>query len=307
MTVLAVVQARMGSRRLPGKVLADVGGKPLLAFILARLETAPLDAVVVATSVADRDDPIAELCRALRVRVVRGPEEDVLARFCQVVEGHRADHVVRITADCPFADPTIVALALDTHLASRADYTSNTIVRTFPDGLDVEVATRESLLAAAADATDPEEREHVTPFIYRHPDRFHLSSFRSDEFLADERWTIDTAEDLAFVRRVVDELGERTFAWRDVLRVAPPTPRRVWTLEPTGDSTPAVRRWSLRRGSEHAGVVSLTVQAGIGFVTYRVPEALRRRASDLLRARLSADAQIARLVEDGDVGSERPT
>jgi spore coat polysaccharide biosynthesis protein SpsF (cytidylyltransferase family) len=224
-TTLVVVQARMGSTRLPGKVLADVAGRPLLAFLLERLAALPWDRVV-ATSDLRRDNAVADAATAAGVAVVRGPEQDVLARFDQAMEAYGPDLVVRVTADCPLSDPTLITAAVAQQKATGADYVSNSVVRTFPDGLDVEVVRAPVLRQAVVEATDPFDREHVTPFVYRHPERFSHEVLRNDVDLSAERWTVDTADDLEFVRSVVARLGNTTsFGWRDVLAVAPPPPR----------------------------------------------------------------------------------
>jgi spore coat polysaccharide biosynthesis protein SpsF len=218
---LVVVQARMGSTRLPGKVLADLAGRPLLAFLLERLAALPWKRVV-ATSELDRDDAVAAAAAEAGVAVVRGPEEDVLTRFAMAIDAYEPDLVVRLTADCPLSDPALVRAAVEQQRTAGADYVSNTVVRTFPDGLDVEVVRASVLRQAALEATDGFEREHVTPFVYRHPERFSHEVLRNDVDLSAERWTVDTAEDLEFVRSVVDRLGSSSFGWRDVLAIAPP-------------------------------------------------------------------------------------
>lgn len=218
---VAVVQARMGSSRLPGKVLADLGGRPVLALLLARLGRAHVDEIVVATSDLPGDDPVADLARSMAFPVVRGSEADVLGRFLLAVDQHPSDRVVRITADCPLVDPVIVDSALGLHRRTAADYTSNTLERTFPDGLDVEVVRVEALRIAAAEATAPDEREHVTPFVYHRPQRFALASLEAGEQLGHERWTLDTADDLDRLRTIVDGLDDPVAAgWHDVLAVA---------------------------------------------------------------------------------------
>jgi len=221
MKALCVVQARMGSTRLPGKVMAEIGGRPSLVLMLDRLAHLAVDQLVVATSTLPGDDRIEVVGRETSVPVVRGPEEDVLARFIVAVDAYPATHVIRLTADCPLMDPALVATALDLVTRDGADYASNTLHRTFPDGLDVEVVTAAALREAAAEAVDSYEREHVTPFIYRRPDRYKLAGFESGEDLGDERWTLDTAEDLERIRGIVDRLEDPiTAGWRDILAVA---------------------------------------------------------------------------------------
>jgi spore coat polysaccharide biosynthesis protein SpsF (cytidylyltransferase family)/GNAT superfamily N-acetyltransferase len=219
MQTLCVVQARTGSTRLPGKVLADVGGRPMLRYLLERLEPLTVDEIVVATSSEARDDPIAEIATAAGRPVVRGSEHDVLDRFVSTLDAHPAQHVVRITADCPLTDPALVDAVVAHHRKTKADYTTNTLPRTFPKGLDVEVASADALRVAHAEATTTTEREHVMPFLYRRPERFRLANLRNNVPLGDERWTVDTAEDLAVVRDIADRMGERRFGWRDVLSV----------------------------------------------------------------------------------------
>jgi spore coat polysaccharide biosynthesis protein SpsF len=295
--VIAVVQARMGSTRLPGKVLADLDGVPMLRFMLDRLDRAPVDALVVATSTDERDDGVAEVAAAAGVDVVRGSEADVLGRFEAAMDRHPSRTIVRLTADCPFADPDVVATAIATHRSSAADYTSNTLVRTFPDGLDVEVVEATALRAAIAEARSPDEREHVTPFVYRRPERFALAAFVSESYLGDERWTVDTLDDLEFLRNLVQGLGRRDFSWRDVVPLAaarrPQADRH--RLLPAADSTPATRRWVLLDGADAVGRVELQVTSGRGEAALAVPDGLEADAERLLRDRLRADAQVTEL------------
>lgn len=220
-STLCVVQARMGSTRLPGKVMAELGGRPALAFMLDRLARLEVDALVVATSTLPGDDRIAVLAAERSVPVVRGPEQDVLARFIVALDAYPAAQVIRLTADCPLMDPALVATALEIQSREGADYASNTLVRTFPDGLDVEVVTAAALREAHDESGDPAEREHVTPFVYRRPDRYKLAGFESGEDLGAERWTLDTAADLDRIRGIVDKLDDPIAAgWHDILAVA---------------------------------------------------------------------------------------
>jgi spore coat polysaccharide biosynthesis protein SpsF len=153
--------------------------------------------------------------------VVRGPEDEVLTRFMRVLEAYPADDLVRLTADCPLTDPALVTTAIGVHVGDSADYTSNTLVRTFPDGLDVEVVTTAALAEAAEEAVDHAEREHVTPFVYMRPERYRLAGFESGEDLGAERWTLDTTADLDRLRAIVAKLDDPvTAGWRDVLAVA---------------------------------------------------------------------------------------
>jgi spore coat polysaccharide biosynthesis protein SpsF len=221
MTVLAILQARMSSHRLPGKVLAPVLGRPMIQRQIERIRHArAIDRLVVATSAMSGDDAIAELCLATGQLFFRGPLDDVLGRFVGALDAYGpADHVVRLTADCPMIDWTVIDRCVTEHLASGADYTSNAIVRTFPDGLDVEVVKSSALRIADADAQDRESREHVTPFIYSSTDRFQVRHVTQPENLAALRWTVDNADDLAFVREVYAHLYDRNprFTSDDIL------------------------------------------------------------------------------------------
>ncbi|MDP3175318.1 MAG: glycosyltransferase family protein [Phenylobacterium sp.] len=207
--ILAVLQARMSSTRLPGKVMADVLGVPMIGRQIERLRRArSLDRLVVATSGLSGDDPLAAYCDSLGVSVHRGSLEDVLGRFHGAIQAFGpASTVVRLTADCPLCDWTVVDTVVDAHVAGGFDYTNNTAPeRTFPHGLDVEAATPAALEAAWREAVDPYEREHVTPFLYRRPERFRLGSVVSDTPMPQLRWTVDAPQDLDFVRRVYEAL-----------------------------------------------------------------------------------------------------
>jgi spore coat polysaccharide biosynthesis protein SpsF len=206
---LAVLQARMSSSRLPGKVLAPVLGQPMIARQIERLRRARLiDELVMATSVDPSDDPLAEACRHLGVTVFRGDLNDVLSRFVGVLEARpQARALVRLTADCPLTDWTLIDALIERHLAEDADYTSNDLeVRTYPHGLDAEVMKPSALLRAGREASDPYEREHVAPFLYRRPESHKLVGMTRSPSLAHLRWTVDYPADLEFVRDVYAQL-----------------------------------------------------------------------------------------------------
>lgn len=203
--ILAVLQARMSSTRLPGKVMADVEGAAMIVRQIERLQrSARLDRIVVATSDQADDQPLAEAVAALGIGVYRGPLDDVLGRFAGALKAFGpAEHVVRLTADCPLADPVLIDATLDLHLAQGADYSANTPAkRMYPKGLDIEVVRAPLLLQAARDADTPYEREHVTPHFYRNPDRFKLAFLTQAVDEEDVRWTVDRPDDLEFVRAV---------------------------------------------------------------------------------------------------------
>jgi spore coat polysaccharide biosynthesis protein SpsF (cytidylyltransferase family) len=210
---LAVVQARMTSVRLPGKVLADVGGEPMLALLLRRLGRASrVGRIVVATSDDPSDDPVAEVAAATGVEVHRGPLNDVLARLVGAAGGH-VGPVVRITADCPLTDPQVVDAMLECFAATPgALFGSNVEERTYPDGLDVEVMDADALRLTDRLATDVSDREHVTPALRRRPELFPVASLTGPDALGHLRWTVDTQADLDFVRAVVRRLGPHRYA-----------------------------------------------------------------------------------------------
>lgn len=247
MRTVCVVQARTGSSRLPGKVLMELGGRPMLAFMLDRLTALAVDEIVVATSGLARDDAVADIATGAGIAVVRGSETDVLDRFAAVLAVHPADHVVRLTADCPLTDPAIVAAVVARHVEGDADYTCNVLPRSFPKGLDVEVARSSSLLAAAREAQAPAEREHVMPFLYRHPERFRLASVTTPEALGHERWTVDTAEDLDFVREALAATGDPWAGWRTILdavgRHVVPSAGEMWLRPARRDDAPLLLAW----------------------------------------------------------------
>jgi spore coat polysaccharide biosynthesis protein SpsF len=205
--VALIVQARMTSTRLPGKVLTPVMGRPLLAYELERLrDVTRATSRIVATTVNEADDAIVPLADAEGFLAVRGSELDVLDRFAQAVRITDAQAVVRVTADCPLIDPDVVDEVIGRYLAGGVDYVSNTQERTYPRGLDVEVFSAAALLAAAADARTPAQREHVTPFLYQNRDRFRIAQVRQPDDMSGERWTVDVREDLDLVRRVLEAL-----------------------------------------------------------------------------------------------------
>jgi len=202
-----IVQARMTSTRLPGKVLMPILERPMLAWQLDRLRRIRDDVrLAVATTRRRTDDPIVELCSEMQVAVVRGPDFDVLSRYRTAAEQLDADPVIRITSDCPLIDPEVTRAVLELWERGDVDYASNTLERTFPRGLDTEVLSRSALEVAWREATEGFEREHVTPYIYRRPDRFRLANLRSAGHDGHRRWTVDTPEDIAFARAVFEAL-----------------------------------------------------------------------------------------------------
>ena len=221
MRTVAIIQARMTSTRLPGKIMADVGGQPLLRHVVARARRAQrLDVVAVATTTNQLDDDVERFCRAEGIRYFRGSELDVLDRYYRAAEHFGAEAVVRLTSDCPLLDPLVIDQVMEVFAAGDYDYVSNTLEPTFPDGLDTEVFWREALARAWRETRLPSEREHVTPYVWKHPALFRLGNVRHDPPLGDLRWTVDEPQDLDFVRAIYQHLGpEPSFGMREVLRL----------------------------------------------------------------------------------------
>lgn len=205
---LAVLQARMSSTRLPGKVLAPVAGAPMILRQIERLRRArKLETIVVATSARADDDPLVEMLAAADIPVHRGDLDDVLGRFIGALDAFPAETLVRLTADCPLADPEVIDATIARFEDSGADYASNVAEpRSFPKGLDVEVMTAAALRRAAAETAAPHDREHVTPYLYNNPDLFRLASYAQAADEGAVRWTVDRPDDLDFVRAVYDGL-----------------------------------------------------------------------------------------------------
>lgn len=221
MRIVAVVQARMGSSRLPGKVLKGLGGQSVLARVVQRLRRSSLiSEVVVATSVSSGDEAVVREAERLNVGCFRGSEADVLDRFYRAARAFHADTVVRITSDCPLIDPEITDQTIRAFLNEQPDYASNGLERTYPRGLDTEAMTAEALARAWRKANEPYQREHVTPFLYEHPELFRILSVTNDIDCSAHRWTLDTPEDLEFIRAVYERFGDGDdFSWREVLRL----------------------------------------------------------------------------------------
>jgi spore coat polysaccharide biosynthesis protein SpsF len=218
----AIIQARMSSTRLPGKVLLDLAGEPMLARVVERTRRArQIDRTIVATTIEPEDEPIVELCRSRGWAVSRGSRDDVLDRYYQAALADGADPIVRITSDCPLIDPEIIDRVVDRLNGGNFDYASNINPRrTFPRGLDVEAFSFGALSAAWSEDREATGREHVTPFLYRHPERFRIALVESDRSeTADHRWSVDTAEDYELLRRISAHLQGNHFGWLDVLEL----------------------------------------------------------------------------------------
>ena len=209
----------MGSTRLPGKVLKDLGGETVLARVVNRTRRATLlNEVVVATSVLPADDAIVQECELLNVACFRGDEADVLDRYYRAAQEFAADAVVRITADCPLIDPELIDATIRSGLDQKADYATNSLVLTYPRGLDVEMFTADALERAWSAASEEYQRIHVTPYLYENPKLFKVISIDDQTDHSQYRWTLDTAEDLEMIRAVYRHFGNRdNVRWNEVL------------------------------------------------------------------------------------------
>jgi len=213
MKTVLIIQARMGSTRLPGKVMKEVLNRPLLAHLLDRMLQIPGVDIKVATSTHERDQPIVDLARKMGVLVFRGDEEDVLSRYVDASQGY--DAVVRVTADCPLLDADVVEEALARFKSGKCEYLSNTIERTYPRGYDVEILTREALLRIDQKASG-DDREHVTSYVAAHQDEFNVDQFKQKSDFSSIRLTVDTLEDFELIKRIFETLPEG-FAMEDVV------------------------------------------------------------------------------------------
>jgi spore coat polysaccharide biosynthesis protein SpsF len=220
MRVNAVIQARSGSTRLPGKALMGLGGRPVLEWVVRAARAATqVNKVIVATSTSAGDDAVADLAGSLGVAVVRGSEDDVLSRFVATLDAHPADAVVRLTADCPLLDPTLVdAVAGAWAAAPTLDYVSTVLVRSLPRGMDIELVTAQALRAVDRIATG-HDRVHVTSAVYADPTAYRLLGLCVTPPADDLRVTLDTAADLVLLRALVAELPDAPPAWRDVVTI----------------------------------------------------------------------------------------
>jgi spore coat polysaccharide biosynthesis protein SpsF len=220
MRTVIIIQARMGSTRLPGKVLLGLAGEPMLGRVVSRARRSALaEEVVVATTTEPADRAVVELCAARGWPCFAGSCDDVLDRYYQAARRHGADAVVRLTADCPFIDPDVIDQVIASFREAEAvDYASNVLPpRTFPRGLDTEVFSFAALARAWHEDDNPAWREHVTPFLYRHPGWFRLRRVAAGADYSGFRWTVDTPEDRELAVRVYDAFGHDRCSWHDVL------------------------------------------------------------------------------------------
>ena len=226
--IAAIIQARMGSTRLPGKVLMNIASHPMLWHVVNRVrQSKTLDETVVATSDNASDDSVAAFCEQEGIPCFRGSEDDVLDRYYRAARWIGADTIVRITADCPLIDPVVLDKVVAAYLDGGCDYASNTIERTYPDGLDTEAFSFETLEKAWREARLMSEREHVTPYIWKNGELFKLRQVTQETDLSDLRWTVDEPEDLEFVRKVYEHLYQpgQVFLMEDIVELLEQRPK----------------------------------------------------------------------------------
>lgn len=223
--VVAILQARMSSTRLPGKVLLDLGGRPVLERMVERVRFSKrVNRVVVATTDDFSDDPICDLCKRLGIDFYRGSLQDVLDRYYKAAVRYRTDVVVRLTGDCPLIDPFLIDEVVDALISKNVDFACNRLPppfhRTYPIGLDVEACTFRALERAWREAVEKHDREHVLPYLYEVEGRFKVLQLNFQQDLGKMRWTLDTPEDYLLLKEVIRRLGERNdFSWLEVLEL----------------------------------------------------------------------------------------
>ena len=224
MRILIIVQARMTSSRLPGKVLKEVLGKSLLEYQIERLKRVNLaDETIIATTTNETDQPIIQLCKKLSIKYFRGSEDDVLSRYYNTAKQYRGDIIVRITSDCPLIDSQVINEIIKFYLEHQGkyDYISNTLIRSYPRGMDTEIFSFQALKEAFLEAKTKPEREHVTPFIHRQPDRYNLASVCYSQDQSQYRWTVDTMEDFELIKKILEALypSKNDFSMEDCLQL----------------------------------------------------------------------------------------
>ena len=220
--ILAILQARMSSSRLPGKVLKPILRRPMLELQIERVNRCKaIDRLAVATSINNEDRAIVNLCNNLSVDYYCGDLNNVLDRFYQAARHFHADHIVRLTGDCPLIDPEFIDILISFYMEQRCDYASYCRPPTLPDGLDAEIFSFEALEEVWRRAEGPYELEHVVPYIIRHPEQFSIANWEYSDNLSNLRWTVDEPEDFELVRQVFEQLYPKNHAFdmKDILRM----------------------------------------------------------------------------------------
>lgn len=220
--ITAIIQARTGSSRFPQKVMCQLSGKTMLERVVERaMRAKSVEEVVVAIPDTEENDVLADLCKDKGFSLYRGSHEDVLDRYYQAAMQVNAQHIIRITADCPLIDPKIIDIVSDTYIRGAYDYVSTgRMSSTYPDGLDVEIFSFEALQTAWKKAKLLSEREHVTPYIWKQPDIFAVTEVQHSKDLSHLRWTVDEEEDITFIRFVYDYFKDKPFFMNDVLQLS---------------------------------------------------------------------------------------
>lgn len=227
MGTVAIIQTRMGSTRLAGKVLSDIMGKPMVWHVVNRLRhTSKLNDIILAVPDTKENDVLESFAKENNIKYFRGSEENVLSRYYETAKKFKSDLIVRITSDCPLIDPKVVDLVIEKHLNSGADYTSNVLKRTFPRGLDVEVFDFKTLEMAYKQAKQDFQKEHVTSYIYKHTELFHLNSIENNEDFSYMRWCVDEIKDLELVREIYSRLykNNKIFLLKDIVNLFEKSP-----------------------------------------------------------------------------------
>lgn len=232
--IAAIIQARLGSTRLPGKILKEVSGMPILWHVVNRLSYSKLiDEIIIATTDLAEDDRVQDFCERNNILFYRGSSEDVLSRYYETASKFEAGAIIRITSDCPVIDPVIIDRMLEYYLkenlSGSMDYLNNVMPRTFPRGLDTEIFSFRALALAHHDAKQFYEREHVTPYIYNHPEIFTLKSFTSEKDHSAYRWTVDTQEDFLLIEKIYTSLYKKNnlFLLPDILKLFEEQPQLI--------------------------------------------------------------------------------
>lgn len=218
--IVVIIQARMGSTRLPGKIMKDLCGKPVLWHIYNRLSySKKKNKIVIATTGNKEDDIVEQFCKENNIHSYRGSESDVLLRYYESAKLYCADIIIRITSDCPLIDPQILDSMIEQFDTINVDYLSNLLMRTFPRGLDVEIFTFHALEKAHQEAKKVYEREHVTPYFYQNPGIFSLYNYQNKIDYSFHRWTLDTEDDYKLIEKIYEKLYSKgqIFFWNDVL------------------------------------------------------------------------------------------
>jgi spore coat polysaccharide biosynthesis protein SpsF len=226
--VVAIIQARMSSTRLPGKVLKKVNNETLLEHMLKRVKkSTKIDEIIVATTILESDDRIVDLCSKIGIKTYRGSEENVLSRYYEAAIANHADIIVRLTSDCPLMDPFVIDKCIELYQKDQCDYVSNSLERSYPRGMDVEVFSFKSLETAYLNAKEMLELEHVTPYIYLNSSLFQLKHLTYSSNNSQYRLTVDTEEDLELVSWVINSFGDSNYTLEEILHLLKSNPEKA--------------------------------------------------------------------------------